>query len=159
MRRFGARSIGALAAVILLAGACGTENGDGDAGNEATGGGTGTTPAGGYYGGTPIGETGTTGSTGATGETGAGAGAGATVALNNYLFQPADLEVASGADLEVENANSRTPHTFTVVGEDVDVELAPLTSETTTIDLPPGTYDVICRFHQELGMTGTMTVT
>ncbi|MCI0635172.1 MAG: cupredoxin domain-containing protein [Actinobacteria bacterium] len=67
--------------------------------------------------------------------------------------------MASGADLEVENANSRTPHTFTVVGEDVDVELAPLTSETTTIDLPPGTYDVICRFHQELGMTGTMTVT
>jgi len=153
MRKLGARSVGALAAVILLAGACGTENGEGDSGNEATG----TTPAGGVYGGTPTGETGTTGSTGATGETGTAAGA--TVSLNNYLFQPADLEVASGTDLEVENANSRTPHTFTVVGEDVDVELAPLTTETTTIDLPPGTYDVICRFHEELGMTGTMTVT
>ena len=155
MRRVGARTIGALGVVILLAGACG--NGEGDAGNEATGGGTGTTPAGGIYGGTPTGETGTTGGTGATGESETGTGA--TVALNNYLFQPSELEVASGTDLEVENANSRTPHTFTVVGEDVDVELAPLTSETTTIDLPPGTYDVICRFHEELGMTGTLTVT
>ena len=82
------------------------------------------------------GETAPTGGTGATGETGAAAGA--TVALNNFLFQPADLEVASGTDLEVVNANSRTPHTFTVVGEDVDVELAPLTSETTTIDLAAG---------------------
>ncbi len=154
MRRVGARSIGALAAVILLAAACG--NGDGDSGNEATGGETGTAPAGGIYGGTPSGETATTGSTGPTGETGV---AGATVSLNNFLFQPADLEVASGTELEVVNANSRTPHTFTVVGEDVDVELAPLTSETTAIDLPPGVYDVICRFHQAQAMTGTLTVT
>ena len=155
MRKVGVRSVVALAALILLAAACG--NGEGDSGNESTGGGTGTTPAGGFYGGTPTGETAPTGGTGATGESGARAGA--TVAMNNYLFQPADLEVASGTDLEVENANSRTPHTFTVVGEDVDVELAPLTSETTTIDLPPGSYDVICRFHEDLGMTGTLTVT
>jgi plastocyanin len=45
-----------------------------------------------------------------------------------------------------------------VVGEDVDLELAPLTSETTTIDLAPGTYQLICRFHEQLGMKGTLKV-
>jgi hypothetical protein len=37
-----------------------------------------------------------------------------------------------------------------VVGEDVDLELAPLTTETVTIDLAPGTYELICRFHESL---------
>jgi hypothetical protein len=43
-------------------------------------------------------------------------------------------------------------------GEDVDLELSPLTSQTTTIDLAPGTYQLICRFHEQLGMKGTLQV-
>jgi len=117
-------------------------------------------PGGGIYGGGGATQTGTTAATAATGATGeTGTAADATVSLSNYQFSPADLEVASGTVLEVVNANRRTPHTFTVVGEDVDVELGPIESETTDIDLEPGTYDVICRFHEGLGMTGTLTVT
>ena len=69
------------------------------------------------------------------------------------------MKVNAGDTLEVRNANARTPHTFTVVGEDVDLELAPLTSQTTKIDLSPGTYKLICRFHEQLGMKGTLEVT
>lgn len=27
-----------------------------------------------------------------------------------------------------------------------------------TIDLPPGTYPFVCRFHESMGMTGTLVV-
>ncbi len=68
------------------------------------------------------------------------------------------MKVSSGDVVAVRNANAKTPHTFTVVGEDVDLELAPLTTETTTIDLAPGTYQLICRFHESLGMKATLKV-
>jgi plastocyanin len=147
-----------LAALSVLAVACG-----GDA-NDAAGGPTGTSPtaatgatdsgddpgAGSLYGGS-------NGMTGATGATGA-KDADVSVSLNNYLFDPGTLKVGSGDLVAVRNGNARTPHTFTVVGEDVDLELAPLTTETVTIDLAPGTYQLICRFHESLGMKATLKV-
>jgi plastocyanin len=69
------------------------------------------------------------------------------------------VRVARGDDVAVRNGSTKTPHTFTVVGEDVDLELEPLETESATIDLSPGTYELICRFHEELGMTGTLRVT
>ena len=77
----------------------------------------------------------------------------------DYLFDPRTVRVAGGDVVAVRNGNTKTPHTFTVVGEDVDLELGPLEIESVTIDLSPGTYDLICRFHEELGMTGTLKVT
>jgi plastocyanin len=68
------------------------------------------------------------------------------------------VKVDTGDVVAVRNGNARTPHTFTVVGEGVDLELAPLTTETVKIDLAPGTYQLICRFHESLGMTATLKV-
>jgi plastocyanin len=98
------------------------------------------------------------GMTGSTGSAGGDAKADVSASVNNYLFMPKTVKVSSGDTLEVRNGNARTPHTFTVVGEDVDLELSPLTSQTTTIDLAPGTYQLICRFHEQLGMKGTLQV-
>jgi len=146
-----------LAALSVLAAACGGDAND----------------AGGSMGGGPTGATGATGATaddpgagslyggsnGMTGATGAtGANADVSVSLNNYLFDPGTVKVGMGDVVAVRNGNARTPHTFTVVGEDVDLELAPLTTETVTIDMAPGTYELICRFHESLGMTGTLKV-
>ena len=152
------------AALLLFAAACGGDSNDpgggGTTGTGSTGGtaATGTTGddpgAGSLYGGDEE-ET-----TGPAGEMDAGAGdADVSVSLNNYLFDPGTVRVASGDVVAVRNANTRTPHTFTVVKEDVDLELGPLETESVTIDLSPGTYDLICRFHEELGMTGTLKVT
>ena len=160
--RFGARALAGFAVMSLLAAACGSE------GNDATGdgvddGGVGSqtgatggddTPGGGYY---PTGSTGSTAATGATGNSGTEADV--QVSLNNYLFDPDPVEVAYGDVVAVRNGNTRTPHTFTVVGQDVDLELAPLETETVEIALEPGTYDLICRFHESLDMTGTLLVT
>jgi plastocyanin len=154
------RVLVALAALAVLAAACGGDSNDAGAGGAtatgataatgATDSGSGDDPgAGSLYGG----SNGTTGATGAT-----GANADVSVSLNNFLFDPATVKVSSGDVVAVRNANAKTPHTFTVVGEDVDLELAPLTTETTTIDLAPGTYQLICRFHESLGMKATLKV-
>ena len=160
MRGVRMRVLVALAALAVLAAACGGDSNDAGAGGAtatgataatgATDSGSGDDPgAGSLYGG----SNGTTDATGAT-----GANADVSVSLNNYLFDPATVKVSSGDVVAVRNANAKTPHTFTVVGEDVDLELAPLTTETTTIDLAPGTYQLICRFHESLGMKATLKV-
>lgn len=148
-----------LATLSVLAVACGGDAND--AGGSMGGGPTGATAA---TGPTDSGDDPGAGSlyggsnemTGATGATGANADV--SVSLNNYLFDPGTVKVGTGDVVAVRNGNARTPHTFTVVGEDVDLELAPLTTETVTIDLAPGTYELICRFHESLGMTGTLKV-
>jgi plastocyanin len=157
------RALVGLAALSVLAVACGGDAND--AGGSMGGGPTGATAAtgatdsgddpgaGSLYGG----SNGMTGATGATGASGA-KDADVSVSLNNYLFDPGTVKVDEGDVVAVRNGNARTPHTFTVVGEDVDLELAPLTTETVAIELTPGTYQLICRFHESLGMTATLKV-
>lgn len=161
MRGVRIRVMVGLAALSVLAAACGDDANDAGAGGSMAGP-TGATAAAGatesgedagagsLYGGSNE----MTGATGATGEVDADV----SVSLNNYLFDPGTVKVGRGDVVAVRNANTRTPHTFTVVGEDVDLELAPLTTETATIDLPPGTYQLICRFHESLGMTAKLKV-
>src|SRR5262245_33746405 len=153
-----------LAALSVLAAACGSDANDassgGDTGSASTGGTGGM--GGNLYGGGGGGRYGNsaemTGATGSTGSSGGGGKADVSAQVNNYLFMPKTVKVKNGDTLEVRNGNAKTPHTFTVVGEDVDLQLAPLTSETTKIDLDPGTYQLICRFHEQLGMKGTLQV-
>jgi plastocyanin len=160
MRGVRLRVLIGLAALSMLAAACGDDANDagGTMGADPTGAtaATGATDsgddpgAGSLYGGS-------NGMTGATGASGA-KDADVSVSLNNYLFDPGTVKVDEGDVVAVRNGNARTPHTFTVVAEDVDLELAPLTTETVTIDLAPGTYQLICRFHESLGMTATLKV-
>ncbi len=148
--RMHSRAMIALAALLLLGAAWGSGGGAGGGpygggGASPTTGGASPTAGGGAAGG---GE-----------DDGGGGGSGsaaATVQVNNFLFAPSDIEVAAGSEIEVKNGNANTPHTFTVEGTDIDLELSPMDSEDVTIDLEPGSYDVICRFHGQ--MTATLTV-
>jgi len=142
------RAMIALAALLLLGAACGSDGGG--AGGPYGGGGAGPTSGGGAAGGD--------GGDGGGGEDDGGGGSAAvTVQVNNFLFAPSNIEVAAGSEIEVKNGNANTPHTFTVEGTDIDLELSPMDSEDVTIDVDPGSYDVICRFHGQ--MTATLTVT
>ena len=144
------RAMVALAALLLLGAACGSDGGSGDGASGGPYGGGASPTANGVAGG---------GEDDGSGEEddGGGGEAAATVQVNNFLFAPSDIEVAAGSEIEVKNGNANTPHTFTVEGTDIDLELSPMDSEDVTIDLDPGRYDVICRFHGQ--MTATLTVT
>jgi plastocyanin len=90
---------------------------------------------------------------------GDGGGAGVlTLDQNSFSFQPKRFEVASGDTITVNNP-STAPHTFTITGQDIDVVNDPRQSQDVVIDLEPGTYDFVCRFHESRGMVGTLTVT
>ena len=152
------RALALLFLVALVAAACGGNGNDGSGPGDTAGAttgassSTGSTDAAGRYGGSGD-ETGTTGEDHGT----EASEDGPTVQANNFSFDPADVEVGSGEDLSLKNGNANTPHTFTVEGTDIDVELAPLATDEVTVDLDPGSYDFRCRFHAE--MTGTLTVT
>ena len=161
----------ALATVALLGAACANDDGsDSGAGTGSTG----TTVTG------STGGDGTTASTGSTGDDSGGgrydygSGGGGnddsgggndsggqdgevTLTADNFAFAPTAIEAKSGSEISVENANAGTPHTFTVDGTAIDLELSPGDVEDVTIDLDPGAYDFHCRFHAS--MTGTLTVT
>jgi plastocyanin len=90
-----------------------------------------------------------------------GSAASATVKQGSggqLAFSPTTLTVKKGDVIEVDDVAS-IPHTFTVEGQDVDVVNSGGQSQTVTIDLKPGTYSFICRFHVGSGMRGTLTVT
>jgi plastocyanin len=158
---------GTIAVAVLAVALVGTACASDDAGGAGAGGTTATptgtsgssgssgSSGGGYgRGGYGYGSTGPTGSTGMGGAT-----ADLTVTAVNYRFDPANITVSSGDVIEVRDTNPQTPHTFTVRGTDVDLAVDPQGSGKVTIDLDPGIYEVICRFHAaSQGMTATLTV-
>ena len=76
---------------------------------------------------------------------------------NTFTFSPSTVTVKQGDTITLDNV-SDTPHTFTVTGQSIDVETQPGKTTQVTIDLPPGTYPFVCRFHESMGMTGTLVV-
>ena len=75
-----------------------------------------------------------------------------------FVFSPATFSVKKGATITLSNVGT-VPHTFTITGKGIDVVNNAGQSQNVTINLPPGTYPFICRFHVSLGMKGTLTVT
>jgi plastocyanin len=104
-----------------------------------------------------------TGSSGASGGSGYGGGGGmmATTVLegpdNGFTFSPSTVTVNQGQTITLSNV-SDTAHTFTVTGQSIDIETMPGKAAKVTIDLPPGTYPFVCRFHESMGMKGTLVV-
>ena len=87
---------------------------------------------------------------------GGGAPATSTVVMRDNTYEPSSLTIAAG---EVELVNEgEAPHTFTVEGEAVDIEVEAGQTVTENVDLEPGTYTVFCEFHRAQGMEGTLTV-
>ena len=79
-----------------------------------------------------------------------------TVTMTNNQFEPAAPVVGTGS-LELVN-DGEAPHTFTVDGEDIDIEVEAGETATASIDLDPGTYTLFCQFHRSQGMETTLTV-
>lgn len=96
-------------------------------------------------------------------------GAAVRAEMREFAFEPANLTVRRGGTLEVENVGS-VPHNLTIergpdAGADTDDLAATSTfgagrSEELGVDLPPGTYALVCTVpgHREAGMVGTITV-
>jgi plastocyanin len=79
-----------------------------------------------------------------------------SVDLADFAFQPDCLSAEAGASIGLDNVGD-APHTFTVEGTDVDVDLDTGSSGVASLSgVKPGTYAVTCTFHPQ--MEATLTV-
>src|SRR4249920_984673 len=76
---------------------------------------------------------------------------------NSYTFSPSTVKVNEGQTITLENV-SDDAHTFTVIGQSIDVETLPGKTSRVAIDLAPETYRFVCRFHRSMGMKGLLLV-
>ncbi len=96
---------------------------------------------------------------------GGGGGGGETVAISEteYELDPADPTVAAGeVSFEVTNDGTQ-PHDLEVEGDGVEEVTDTIdagASDTLTVDLEAGTYELYCTIdgHKDLGMEGELTV-
>jgi plastocyanin len=78
------------------------------------------------------------------------------VRLEDFAFDPNCLVAEAGGTIHVENAGD-APHTFTVDGTSIDLDLAAGTSSDASLtDVEPGSYAVSCTYHPQ--MTATLSV-
>ena len=85
------------------------------------------------------------------------------VAIDNHFhdIHPTDHRVISEDQPFLVRNDGRYHHNFTVVGTDVSVYLDPndtLSWPRVGDVLPPGSYVVICKIHQNVGMGGMFTI-
>ena len=79
-----------------------------------------------------------------------------TVVLADFAFRPDCLRAAEGAQITLRNTGD-APHTFTIEGTTVDVNLPAGTSTAASLSgVEPGRYTVTCTFHPQ--MEATLTV-
>jgi plastocyanin len=76
---------------------------------------------------------------------------------DGFAFSPSSLTVRRGQTITLDNTGD-APHTFTIADEGIDVTNNPGQVRKVTVDLAPGTYPFVCRFHRDRGMEGTLTV-
>ena len=76
------------------------------------------------------------------------------------VFEPKTIEAKAGAiNIEMKNTGV-APHTFT--NADLKVDVNADGGKTATInltDVKPGTYKIICKYHEAIGMVGELKVT
>jgi uncharacterized cupredoxin-like copper-binding protein len=84
-----------------------------------------------------------------------------TVNMVEYAFQLSQTSIPSGKITFVIKNSGNEIHNFAILGNKAGAQIAPGTSETWTVSLPPGTYNYDCDvpFHAERGMVGQFTVT
>jgi plastocyanin len=79
-----------------------------------------------------------------------------SVELADFVFRPDCLSADSGATIALDNTGD-APHTFTVEGTDVDVDVdAGSSGEADLSTADPGTYAVTCTFHPQMDATLTI---
>ena len=79
-----------------------------------------------------------------------------TVVLSDFAYRPDCLRASEGAQIALRNTGE-APHTFTIEGTTVDVNLpAGTSSDASMSGVEPGRYTVTCTFHPQ--MEATLTV-
>ncbi len=81
-----------------------------------------------------------------------------TLVMIDNAFQPQTWRVPpEGGSFTVEN-QGQALHSFTVEEAGIDEDVGSGEETTVELDLDPGEYEMICKYHFAQGMTGTIVV-
>ena len=82
------------------------------------------------------------------------------VELNDDYFNPKVITIPNGRTTTLILKNKgKKQHTFTVEKLGIDAEVQPGKEKTITVKpIKPGTYELMCRYHLQEGMVGTVIV-
>jgi plastocyanin len=92
------------------------------------------------------------------GETTSPPASGEALVMKDFMFEPKDFTLASGARITIRNEGA-AEHNLTVEGQEFSKDVSPGETETEDLELPAGSYTIFCRFHRSQGMEGTLTIT
>jgi plastocyanin len=83
-----------------------------------------------------------------------------TVEAADNAFEPSTLTATAGQQLTVNNTGAAI-HNVSIAENNVDFDIQPGESETEDAfeGLAPGDYEFVCKYHESLGMVGTVTIT
>ena len=88
-----------------------------------------------------------------------------TIALREWSLDPSDVTLSTGTYTFVAPNEGAIDHSLLIVGEDLsvgtpDVRYPSGVSQSFTVDLVPGTYEMLCPlpWHKSTGMAGQITV-
>ena len=102
----------------------------------------------------------------ADGDTSGAAGGIVTVSLQEWRLEPAEITLAAGTYTFAGTNDGSFGHALALVGEDISAATADLaysvgTTQSFTVDLAPGAYEIFCPVagHKQAGMVATVTVT
>ena len=79
-----------------------------------------------------------------------------TLVMSDNAFEPQSWSVSSGT-YTLDN-QGRALHNLTVEDGDLDVDVQAGQAQDVQIDLAPGEYEMVCKYHVAQGMTGTLVV-
>jgi plastocyanin len=78
--------------------------------------------------------------------------------MTDNAFSPVDVTIAADGTLEMVNDGAAL-HNVTIEGTDFDKDVNAGETETESVEVAPGEYTMICKYHVSIGMEGTITVT
>jgi plastocyanin len=93
---------------------------------------------------------------GGGGTDGGDGGAADTLVMIDNAFQPASWATSAGSHT-VSNDGAAL-HNLTIEEAGIDEDVQPGQSTTVDLDLEPGEYEMVCKYHAAQGMTGTLTI-
>jgi plastocyanin len=87
-------------------------------------------------------------------------GAAAPLTMQDNFFEPLCLAVSSTQEITLTNAGTAL-HNFSIEDQEVDIDVEAGAEETTgPVEelVRPGTFRFVCKYHEDQGMVGTITV-
>jgi uncharacterized cupredoxin-like copper-binding protein len=84
-----------------------------------------------------------------------------TVAMHDIFFEPKEITIPANANVKFILPNEgAAAHNFSIIDQDVSVDVAPGETKDVVVNLPAGEYSFDCNVpgHKEAGMIGTLKV-